>query len=93
MKSIDIAKNNNCDTVVSVFNSNKFHPSKVKKISKDGFLKSYYSSLNEPQRRQEFGTNAYLRNGAIYLTKRSLLLKDKFYGVKIYPHVMPFEDL
>lgn len=91
LKSIDIAKNNNCDTVVSVFNSNKFHPSKVKKMSKHGFLKPYYSSLNEPQRRQEFETNAYLRNGAIYLTKRSLLLNDKFYGDKICAHVMPLE--
>ena len=57
LKSIDIAKNNNCDTVVSVFNSNKFHPSKGKKISKTGFLEQY-SSLNEPQRRQEHVASA-----------------------------------
>ena len=91
LESIDIANNSNCDSVVSVFNSNKFHPSKVKKISKNGFLKQYYSLLDEPKRRQEFGTNAYLRNGAIYLTKRSLLLKNKFYGDKIFPYIMPFE--
>ena len=60
---------------------------KIKKMIVDNLFSknnfSYYSSLNEPQRRQEFGTNAYLRNGAIYLTKVSFY--DRVNNIK-YSH-------
>lgn len=44
----------------------------------------------EPSRRQDFEPDAFIRNGAIYLTKTKTLIMDgKIRGTRVLPLVMP----
>ena len=90
-KSLEIIKKKKCDTVVSVNEVNKHHPSKIKKIDSNGFLKPFSLNLKEPSQRQKLFPYSYQRNGAIYLTRRSVIEQNQIYGKKIIPYIMPNE--
>lgn len=90
-KSIILATENpTTDSVVSVFDLG-FPPQKIKKIIANELI-DYYEHEIIGTRRQEYSTQVYKRNGAIYLTKRDTLLdKNSVFGSKIIPYVMPIE--
>jgi len=67
---------NDIDSVVSVSRTIN-HPSRAKVI-KDGLLKEYCDKCS------------FIRNGAVYITKRNVLEKSRF-GSKILPYIMPLE--
>ena len=77
--------------VVSVTSANSCHPIKLKLIV-DGVLKPYLGDAHRPQRRQEFDFDVYKTNGAIYLTRRDVLMEqNSFFGDCPRPLVMPPE--
>jgi CMP-N-acetylneuraminic acid synthetase len=46
----------------------------------------------EGTRRQDYQPSAYMRNGAIYLTRRDVLIeKNSVWGDIIRPYIMPLE--
>ena len=89
--SLSAADQNNCDSVISVVQVFAEHPILMKRIENDQLL-PYCVEEKEGTRRQDYQPPAYMRNGAIYLTRRDVLMdKDSIWGQDIRPYVMPPE--
>ncbi|MBX2976359.1 MAG: acylneuraminate cytidylyltransferase family protein [Ignavibacteriaceae bacterium] len=78
------------DSVVSVNEANQFHPILMKQIV-NGKLEPIWKPEPEGVPRQQYEPKAYMRNGAVYVLKRSNILDGKFYGSNILPYIMPLE--
>lgn len=84
---LDMARD--CDSVISVAEMTK-HPLFAKKIDGGGWLVPF--NLVEPEglRRQDAAPPAYVRNGAVYLTRRDVLMEgNSIWGERIRPYIMP----
>jgi CMP-N-acetylneuraminic acid synthetase len=89
--SLKVADQNNCDSVISVVQVFAEHPILMKRIENNQLL-HYCIEEKEGTRRQDYQPPAYMRNGAIYLTRRDVLMdKDSIWGQVIRPYVMPAE--
>jgi len=78
------------DSVVSVFQVNSFHPSKLKQICGNR-LQQYVEQFEEKttSRRQDFHP-VYKRNGGLYATKREVVMNwGRVWGDHVIPYVMP----
>jgi len=90
-EGIRLAREGGCDSVISVTQVLAEHPILMKKIV-DGRLEPYCIEEKEGTRRQDYDPPAYIRNGAIYLTKRDVLMaENSIWGESIRPYVMPEE--
>jgi CMP-N,N'-diacetyllegionaminic acid synthase len=89
--AISTALAHECDSVISVTQVFAEHPILMKRIENDQLL-SYCIEEKEGTRRQDYSPSAYIRNGAIYLTRRDILMdQDSIWGKIIRPYVMPAE--
>ena len=80
-----------CDSLVSV-SELTVHPAFAKRIDVEGYLRCWSTEEKEGTRRQDAGPPAYARNGAIYLTRRDVLVNaNSLYGERILPMMMPNE--
>lgn len=78
-----------CDSVISVVQVSAVHPILMKRIEGDKLL-PYCIEEKEGTRRQEYQPPAYMRNGAIYLTRRDVLMeRSSIWGDVIRPYIMP----
>lgn len=88
--AIKIIKEKKSDSVISVVNVGGTHPARMKYL-KDGFLiDPPFCEAKENQNRQELEP-MFIRNGAIYLTKRDVLLEGTYKGESCAALVMPDE--
>jgi CMP-N-acetylneuraminic acid synthetase len=87
-KCIELLIENNPDCVVSVQEANQFHPILMKQI-KDDRLIPIWKEEPEGVPRQLFDPTAYMRNGAVYVFKKELIMKGILYGKNILPYIMP----
>ncbi len=87
---IELFREHNPGSVVSVQEANQYHPILMKKID-SGHLKPI--CFNEPEGvpRQLYEPAAYMRNGAVYVIRRENILNSIFYGDPIIPYIMPDE--
>ena len=85
---IELFIENNSDSVVSVQEANQFHPILMKQI-KDGLLQPIWKKEPEGVPRQLYEPTAYMRNGAVYIFKKELIMKGILYGKNILPYIMP----
>jgi CMP-N-acetylneuraminic acid synthetase len=89
--ALSVADRNNCDSVISVVQVFAEHPILMKRIENNQLL-PYCVEEKEGTRRQDYQPPAYMRNGAIYLTRRDVLMdKGSIWGEVIRPYVMPAE--
>jgi CMP-N-acetylneuraminic acid synthetase len=89
--SLRVALRDNCDSVISVVQVFAEHPILMKRIENNQLL-PFCIEEKEGTRRQDYRPAAYRRNGAIYLTRRDVLMeKDSIWGRIIRPYVMPPE--
>ncbi len=80
-----------CDSVISVVQVFAVHPMLMKRIDGDRLL-PYCVPEPEGTRRQDYDPPAFMRNGAIYLTRRDVLMeRGSIWGDVIRPIVMPPE--
>ena len=87
--AIKIAETTEADSVISVVQVQSTHPNLMKKI-KNGSLVSFAIEEKEGTRRQDYKPDAYMRNGAIYLTRRDTIIKhSSIWGKAIHPFIMP----
>jgi CMP-N-acetylneuraminic acid synthetase len=87
---IQLAKEHQAVAVVSVCEATK-HPYKTYKLTENGTLEYFIPSNIEYLYRQAL-PKVYEENGAIYLNKRSSLLKNKTFLPKgTLPYIMPEE--
>ena len=90
-ESLRLAREGGCDSVISVTRVLAEHPILMKKIESDRLL-PYCLEEKEGTRRQDYDPPAYIRNGAIYLTRRDVLMENNsIWGEVIRPYVMPEE--
>ena len=87
--AVAIFKERNCDSLVSVTPvPDEYNPHWVFEETSDGFLEIATGENEIITRRQDL-PKAYIRNGAIYITKSEVLLKKKsIYGKSIAFYVM-----
>jgi CMP-N-acetylneuraminic acid synthetase len=80
-----------CDSVISVVRVFSVHPILMKRIE-DGRLLPFCIEEKEGTRRQDYAPDAYMRNGAIYLSRRDVIMeRHSIWGDIIHPYVMPPE--
>ena len=78
-----------CDSVISVVQVYATHPILMKRIER-GRLVPFSIEEREGTRRQDYQPAAYMRNGAVYLTRRDVLMnRSSIWGSSIKPYVMP----
>lgn len=83
-----LTENARADSVISVVDTGGHHPARMKYL-KEGFLiDPPFCEAYENQNRQELEP-MYIRNGAIYLTRRDTLLSDSYKGKNCLALVMP----
>lgn len=82
-----LAKNKDADSVISVTNVDGNHPARMKYIKNDILIDPAFCEKKENQNRQELN-DMFIRNGAIYLTKREVILNRSFKGKKSYALIM-----
>lgn len=83
-----INENKNINSVISVVSVGSYHPARMKYIEKNLLIDPDFCETKENQNRQEL-IPMFIRNGAIYLTKRETLLSRSFKGVSSYAYEMP----
>lgn len=87
--TLALARQGECDSVISVVQVFAVHPILMKRIENDRLL-PYCVEEKEGSRRQDYQPAAYMRNGAIYLTRRDVLMeRNSIWGEAIRPYVMP----
>ena len=85
-----INENKNINSVISVVNVGSYHPARMKYIEKNLLIDPDFCETKENQNRQEL-IPMFIRNGAIYLTKRETLFSRSFKGISSYAYEMPHE--
>lgn len=90
-KVLALAQAGGCDSVISVVQVFSVHPILMKRIDR-GRLLPFCIEEKEGTRRQDYAPPAYMRNGAIYLSRRDVLMeRNSIWGDVIHPYVMPPE--
>ena len=91
-EAIQLAQACQCDSVIGLRRVFAEHPILMKKIE-NGRVVSYCVEEREGTRWQEYDPLAYMRNSAIYLTKRDVVIHDNsLWGKFIYLLVMDEES-
>jgi CMP-N,N'-diacetyllegionaminic acid synthase len=78
------------DSVISVVDVLAHHPARMKYLRAGRLIDPLFCEAYENQNRQELEP-MYIRNGAIYLTKRATLLNNSYKGEKCMALLMPQE--
>ena len=92
---VEMARTTGADTVLGICAA-KVHPFSTLRLAENGQLTGFLSSdWREQQRRyprRQDLPEAHVENGALYLTRRKVILETRtFYGEKMYGYVMPEE--
>ena len=89
--AIELGNQSDCTSVISVVQVFSVHPILMKRIEAERLL-PFCVEEKEGTRRQDYQPPAYMRNGAIYMTRRDILLeKGSIWGDSICPYIMPEE--
>ena len=88
--SIDLLERTRADSVISVVDVGATHPARMKYLEGDKLIDPPFCEAYENQRRQELKT-MYIRNGAIYLTKKNILESESFKGNDCRALIMPWQ--
>jgi len=85
-----LINNKDSDSVISVVEVGANHPLRMKRIV-DGVLVNYIDQGQEDTRPRQHLPPVYIRNGALYITRRDILLSGSLTGRKTRAYVMPPE--
>jgi len=85
-----IAQDEMASSVISVVDVKAHHPARMKYIENGVLIDPDFCEKYENQNRQELQP-MYIRNGAVYLTKRETILSSSFKGSKSLALIMPEE--
>lgn len=83
-------ENPEANSVISVVDVKAHHPARMKYLQNGWLIDPPFCEVTENQNRQELQP-MYIRNGAIYLTRKKTLLSKSFKGEKCLAYVMPEE--
>ncbi|MBU1179904.1 acylneuraminate cytidylyltransferase family protein [Patescibacteria group bacterium] len=89
-KCIEIAAENDADSVLGIEEVGDWHPVRAKKIV-NGRIEPFIIPEPEGMRRQD-QEKAYFRNGSVYILRRDNLMEnDSLWGEVSLPYIMPEE--
>ena len=89
---ISLLIESNADSVISVVDVGGYHPSYMKRVLDDGRLINYTDRGYEDMRPRQQLPPVYIRNGALYITRRDVMLNENsFTGRDCRAYVMPRE--
>lgn len=88
--AIALLEASGADSVISVIDVEGHHPARMKYLEGDRLVDPPFCEAYENQPRQELRP-MYLRNGAIYLTRRDVFLSGSFKGADCRAWIMPSE--
>ena len=87
--AINILLGTNSDSVISVVEVEGHHPLRMKRVV-DGRLINYIDQGHEDMRPRQVLPPVYIRNGAIYVTRRDVLINESsFTGSDSRAYIMP----
>lgn len=86
-QAVVLLKKNDADSVISVVDVQGHHPARMKYLEQGQLIDPDFCETYENQPRQELRP-MYLRNGAIYLTRRETLLNNSLKGNKCMALIM-----
>lgn len=90
-QALDIAAEGDCDAVIAVTEVVESHPMLLKTIE-NGRLAPYGDAPLNGVRRQDCRPPVYINNGAIYLSRRELVMeRNTLLGDNARPYIMPLE--
>jgi len=78
-RAVEMLELTGADSVISVVDVGGHHPARMKYLEGDRLVDPPFCEAYENQPRQEL-TPMYIRNGAIYLTRREILMSGSFKG-------------
>jgi CMP-N-acetylneuraminic acid synthetase len=79
------------DSVVSVVAAEGMHPLRLKRVTDSGLIEDAFGSEGPfPKRRQEL-EKLFIRNGAIYATRTSVIERGSLWGGRSLAYIMPEE--
>jgi len=87
---IDLFERERPDSVISVVPVDGHHPARMKFIEDGELIDPPYVEAYENQPRQELRP-VYIKNGAVYLTRREVIEARSFKGARALAWVMPHE--
>lgn len=87
---IDLFEREQPDSVISVVPVDGHHPARMKFIEDGELIDPPYVEAYENQPRQELRP-VYIKNGAVYLTRREVIEARSFKGARALAWVMPHE--
>ncbi|MDY7092271.1 MAG: acylneuraminate cytidylyltransferase family protein [Acidobacteriota bacterium] len=88
--ALALLESSGADSVISVVDVGGHHPARMKYLRGDRLVDPPFCEARENQPRQELEP-MYLRNGAIYATRRQVLLGGSFKGSDCRAWIMPAE--
>jgi len=89
--AINILLDTQSDSVISVVEVEGHHPLRMKRVI-GGRLINYIDQGHEDMRPRQELPPVYIRNGAIYATRRDVLVKDNsFTGLDSRAYIMPLD--
>jgi CMP-N,N'-diacetyllegionaminic acid synthase len=88
--AIETLRRSGADSVISVADVGGYHPARMKYLEGDRLVDMPVCEAYENQPRQELRP-VYIRNGAIYLTRREVLLRGSLKGEDSRALIMPDE--
>ncbi len=88
--ALELMEKEDSDSVISVVDVEGHHPARMKFLDGTRLIDPPYCEAYENQPRQEL-KKMYLRNGAVYLTRREVLMNNSFKGKDCRALIMPNE--
>jgi len=85
--SLELLVEQKADSVISVVDVGSYHPARMKFIDNETLIDPPFAEKYENQPRQEL-LPMFIRNGAIYATKRSVIMNGSFKGKVCKPWIM-----
>lgn len=88
---LDLAGENDADSVMSMVELEDFSPKKLKRIDENGIILPFLEEEGATSGRRQDAQEVYKRNAAIYLTKIEYIMRGDLFGKKSYAYVMSQE--
>jgi CMP-N-acetylneuraminic acid synthetase len=89
---IELLLESGADSVISVVDVGAYHPLRMKRVIQNGLLINYIDQGHEDLRPRQQLPPVYIRNGALYITRRNVLLEqNSFTGRDCRAYIMPKE--
>ncbi|UPT76185.1 MAG: acylneuraminate cytidylyltransferase family protein [Elusimicrobiota bacterium] len=87
--AIELLERTKCESVVGVVDVGGWHPARMKRIVGDGRLENLDGPGEEDMRPRQALPPVYIRNGAIYLSRKDVISSGRMVGNDCRAYVMP----